>query len=54
MRRMGLEVDITRNTALIQGNSNLQGAAVKSTDLRASAALILWDWLPKGKQLLED
>ena len=41
MRRMGLEVDITRNTALIQGNSNLQGAAVKSTDLRASAALIL-------------
>lgn len=38
MRRMGLEVDITRNTALIQGNSNLQGAAVKSTDLRASAA----------------
>ncbi|MDG4982204.1 UDP-N-acetylglucosamine 1-carboxyvinyltransferase [Lactococcus lactis] len=49
MRRMGLEVDITRNTALIQGNSNLQGAAVKSTDLRASAALILLGLVAKGK-----
>ncbi|MGY4755671.1 UDP-N-acetylglucosamine 1-carboxyvinyltransferase [Lactococcus lactis subsp. lactis] len=49
MRRMGLEVDITRNTALIQGNSNLQGAAVKSTDLRASAALILLGLFAKGQ-----
>ena len=49
MRRMGLEVDITRNTALIQGNSNLQGAAVKSTDLRASAALILLGLVAKGQ-----
>jgi len=46
---MGLEVDITRNTALIQGNSNLQGAAVKSTDLRASAALILLGLVAKGQ-----
>ena len=49
MRRMGLEVDITRNTALIQGNSNLQGAAVKSTDLRASAALILLGLVAQGQ-----
>lgn len=49
MRRMGLEVDITRNTALIQGNSGLQGAAVKSTDLRASAALILLGLVAKGQ-----
>lgn len=41
MRRMGLTVDITRNTAIIQGTRKLQGAQVKSTDLRASAALIL-------------
>ena len=49
MRRMGLEVDITRNTALIQGNSDLQGAAVKSTDLRASAALILLGLVAQGQ-----
>lgn len=49
MRRMGLTVDITRNTALIQGTRNLQGAAVKSTDLRASAALILLGLVAKGQ-----
>ena len=49
MRRMGLDVDITRNTALIQGNAELQGAAVKSTDLRASAALILLGLVAKGQ-----
>ncbi|RZI48743.1 UDP-N-acetylglucosamine 1-carboxyvinyltransferase [Lactococcus kimchii] len=52
MRRMGLEVDITRNTALIQGNSNLQGAAVKSTDLRASAALILLGLVAQGQTIV--
>lgn len=41
MRRMGLFVDISRNTALIQGGGSLSGAEVRSTDLRASAALIL-------------
>ncbi len=41
MRRMGLRSEIMRDTALIYGGSPLQGATVMSTDLRASAALIL-------------
>ncbi len=49
MRRMGLTVDITRNTAIIQGTRNLQGAQVKSTDLRASAALILLGMVAQGQ-----
>ncbi|MFC4651770.1 UDP-N-acetylglucosamine 1-carboxyvinyltransferase [Lactococcus nasutitermitis] len=49
MRRMGLNVEITRNTALIQGTKQLQGAAVKSTDLRASAALILLGLVAQGQ-----
>jgi UDP-N-acetylglucosamine 1-carboxyvinyltransferase len=52
MRRMGLEVEITRNTALIQGPSKLQGAAVKSTDLRASAALILLGLVAEGQTIV--
>ena len=48
MRRMGVVVDITRNTAMIQGSLDLQGAAVKSTDLRASAALILLGLVAQG------
>lgn len=49
MRRMGLTVDITRNTAIIQGTRKLQGAQVKSTDLRASAALILLGMVVQGQ-----
>ncbi|WP_285005395.1 UDP-N-acetylglucosamine 1-carboxyvinyltransferase [Lactococcus formosensis] len=49
MRRMGLTVDITRNTAIIQGTRKLQGAQVKSTDLRASAALILLGIVAQGQ-----
>ena len=49
MRRMGLTVDITRNTAIIQGTRKLQGAQVKSTDLRACAALILLGMVAQGQ-----
>lgn len=49
MRRMGLNVEITRNTALIEGTKQLQGATVKSTDLRASAALILLGLVAQGQ-----
>jgi UDP-N-acetylglucosamine 1-carboxyvinyltransferase len=48
MRRMGLFVDISRNTALIQGGGSLSGAEVRSTDLRASAALILLGMVAEG------
>lgn len=49
MRRMGLTIDITPNTAIIQGTRKLQGAQVKSTDLRASAALILLGMVAQGQ-----
>ncbi|WEV60294.1 UDP-N-acetylglucosamine 1-carboxyvinyltransferase [Streptococcaceae bacterium ESL0729] len=52
MRRMGLDVEISRNTALIQGGGLLQGAEVKSTDLRASAALILLGMVAHGETLV--
>lgn len=38
---MGLHSEIIRDTARIVGGQPLQGAEVLSTDLRASAALIL-------------
>ena len=49
MRRMGLSTEIMRDTALIHGGGELQGAPVMSTDLRASAALILTGMVAKGK-----
>lgn len=49
MRRMGLHSEILRDTALIHGGSPLQGAPVLSTDLRASAALILTGLVAEGE-----
>ncbi|MBO0453624.1 UDP-N-acetylglucosamine 1-carboxyvinyltransferase [Candidatus Enterococcus murrayae] len=41
MRRMNAQVKIDNNVALIKGASELQGAEVYATDLRAAAALVL-------------
>lgn len=49
MRRMGLTSEILRDTAMIHGGEQLQGAQVMSTDLRASAALILTGMVADGK-----
>lgn len=49
MRRMGLHSDIMRDTARIWGGGSLQGAEVMSTDLRASATLILMGLIADGE-----
>jgi UDP-N-acetylglucosamine 1-carboxyvinyltransferase len=41
LRRMGAEVRVIGNTAIVKGVKSLQGAKVMATDLRASASLIL-------------
>lgn len=48
MRRMGLHSEILRDTAIIHGGTKLQGAPVMSSDLRASAALILTGLVAEG------
>lgn len=52
MRRMGLHSEILRDTALIHGGHDLQGAPVMSTDLRASAALILTGLVANGTTIV--
>lgn len=49
LRRMGLHSEILRDTAIIHGGAELQGAPVMSTDLRASAALILMGMVANGQ-----
>ncbi|GAB2026730.1 UDP-N-acetylglucosamine 1-carboxyvinyltransferase [Lactovum odontotermitis] len=49
MARMGLDTEILGNRAIIQGTDHLQGAEVKSTDLRAAAALILAGLVADGE-----
>jgi UDP-N-acetylglucosamine 1-carboxyvinyltransferase len=41
LKRMGADISVEGNTAIVRGRSKLQGAPVMATDLRASASLIL-------------
>ena len=41
LKRMGAKIDIRNNTASIFGPTNLSGAEVMATDLRASVSLVL-------------
>ncbi len=41
LKRMGADISIEGNTAIVRGRSTLQGAPVMATDLRASASLVL-------------
>jgi len=41
LRRMGADIDVDGNTAVVRGVSGLSGAPVMASDLRASAALII-------------
>ena len=41
LKRMGAKIEIRNKTAFIQGPTNLNGAEVMATDLRASVSLVL-------------
>ena len=41
LKRMGASIEIINKTAIINGPTNLTGAEVMATDLRASVSLVL-------------
>tara|TARA_B110000438_G_C15773866_1_gene633145 strand:+ start:157 stop:1416 length:1260 start_codon:yes stop_codon:yes gene_type:complete len=49
LRRMGANIEITKNKAKIYGNSKLYGAELMATDLRASVCLVLAGLVAKEK-----
>jgi UDP-N-acetylglucosamine 1-carboxyvinyltransferase len=49
MRRMGAEIRLEGNTAIIRGVPRLQAAPVLATDLRASASLVLAGLVAEGR-----
>ena len=49
LRRMGADITISGNSAMVQGVPMLLGAPVIATDLRASASLILAGLVARGK-----
>ncbi len=53
MRRMGAEIRLEGNTAIIKGVPKLQAAPVMATDLRASASLVLAALVADGRTDIE-
>ncbi len=51
--RMGADIHLEGNTAIIIGVANLNGAPVMATDLRASASLILAGLVAEGETVVE-
>ena len=49
MRRLGAEIRLEGNTAIIKGVPRLQAAPVMATDLRASASLVLAGLVAEGR-----
>jgi len=48
LRRMGADISISGNTAMVRGCAQLSGAPVMASDLRASASLILAGLVARG------
>lgn len=53
LQRMGAQIHLQGNTALINGIEKLNGAPVMATDLRASASLILAGLVAEGETTVE-
>ena len=53
MQRLGADISIDGNTALVKGVEFLDGAIVMATDLRASASLVLSGLVARGETVIE-
>jgi UDP-N-acetylglucosamine 1-carboxyvinyltransferase len=53
LRRLGANIEVEGNTAIVHGVSALQGANVMATDLRASASLVLAGLVANGETLVD-
>jgi len=53
MQRMGADLRVEGNTAIVQGVECLTGAPVMATDLRASASLILAGLVARGETVVD-
>ncbi|MGH8711625.1 MAG: UDP-N-acetylglucosamine 1-carboxyvinyltransferase [Burkholderiales bacterium] len=53
LRRMGAEIEVEGNTAMVKGVAQLDGAKVMATDLRASASLVLAGMVARGETVVD-
>jgi UDP-N-acetylglucosamine 1-carboxyvinyltransferase len=54
LKRLGAAIEVQGDTAVIRGRSSLRGAVLRTTDLRASAALVLGGLAADGETRIEN
>jgi UDP-N-acetylglucosamine 1-carboxyvinyltransferase len=53
LQRLGAQIDIEGNTAIVRGVPQLSGARVMATDLRASASLVIAGLVADGETIVD-
>ena len=53
LQRLGADIQIEGNNAIVRGVANLQGATVMATDLRASASLVVAALAAQGETVID-
>jgi len=53
LKRLGADIEVEGNTAVVKGVPHLDGAIVMATDLRASASLVLAGLIARGTTTVE-
>ena len=53
LKRMGADIEVNGNTALVKGVEKLKSAPVMATDLRASASLVIAGLVAEGDTIVE-
>jgi UDP-N-acetylglucosamine 1-carboxyvinyltransferase len=53
LQRLGAQIDIEGNTAIVRGVPRLSGANVMATDLRASASLVIAGLVAEGETVVD-
>ncbi|MDD8012963.1 MAG: UDP-N-acetylglucosamine 1-carboxyvinyltransferase [Acidobacteriota bacterium] len=54
LNRLGADIEVRGDAALVRGGSRLRGTVLKTTDLRASAALVLGGLAAEGETRIEN
>jgi len=53
LRRLGAQIEVEGNTAVIKGCAHLDGATIMATDLRASASLVIAGLAAQGETIVD-
>jgi len=53
LKRLGADIEVEGNTAIVKGVLQLTGAAVMATDLRASACLVIAGLIAQGQTVID-